>query len=56
MLPRGNNTKMGLGNVKRFVRRIYKAAEKHKKDLEEERREMKRVEQASSSSKFGPFF
>ena len=35
------------GNVERFVRGIYKAGEKHKKDLEEEKREMKRVEQAS---------
>ena len=43
------------GNVERFVRGIYKAGEKHKKDLEEERREMKRVEQASSSSKLGLF-
>ena len=38
------------GNVERFVRGIYKAGEKHKKDLEEEKREMRRVEQASSSS------
>jgi WW domain-binding protein 4 len=37
------------GNVERFVRGIYKAGEKHKKDLEEEQREMRRVEQASSS-------
>ena len=36
------------GNVERFVRGIYKAGEKHKKDLEEEKREMRRVEQASS--------
>ena len=37
------------GNVERFVRGIYKAGEKHKKDLEEEKREMKRVEQASKN-------
>ena len=35
------------GNVERFIRGIYKAGEKHKKDLEEEKREMRRVEQAS---------
>jgi WW domain-binding protein 4 len=35
------------GNVERFIRGIYKAGEKHKKDLEEEKRETKRVEQAS---------
>ena len=35
------------GNVERFIRGIYKAGEKHKKDLEEEKREMKRVEQVS---------
>ena len=33
------------GNVERFIRGIYKAGEKQKKDLEEEKREMKRVEQ-----------
>ena len=37
------------GNVERFVRGIYKAGEKHKKDLEEEKREMRRVEQASKN-------
>jgi WW domain-binding protein 4 len=37
------------GNVERFVRGIYKAGEKNKKDLEEEKREMKRVEQASKN-------
>ena len=37
------------GNVERFVRGIYKAGEKHKKDLEEEKREMRRVEQASKT-------
>src|SRR5258705_11115570 len=33
------------GNVERFVRGIYKAGEKQKKDREEDKREMKRVEQ-----------
>lgn len=33
------------GNVERFIRGIYKAGEKKKKDQEEERREMVRVEQ-----------
>ena len=36
------------GNVERYIRGIYKAGEKHKKDLEEEKQEMKRVEQASN--------
>jgi len=40
------------GNVERFIRGIYKAGEKHKKDLEEEKREMKRVEQASKITFF----
>ena len=40
------------GNVERFVRGIYKAGEKNKKDLEEEKREMKRVEQASQKLVF----
>ncbi|KAF9484436.1 hypothetical protein BDN70DRAFT_849610 [Pholiota conissans] len=38
------------GNVERFIRGIYKAGEKHKKDLEEEKREMKRVEQAAAAA------
>lgn len=33
------------GNVERFIRGIYKTGEKQKKDLEEEKREMRRVEQ-----------
>ena len=33
------------GNLERYIRGIYKAGEKQKKDLEEEKREMKRVEQ-----------
>jgi len=40
------------GNVERFIRGIYKAGEKHKKDLEEEKREMKRVEQANTITYF----
>ena len=32
------------GNVERFVRGLYKAGEKRKQDLEEERREMARIE------------
>ncbi|KAF4621118.1 hypothetical protein D9613_000513 [Agrocybe pediades] len=38
------------GNVERFIRGIYKAGEKHKKDLEEEKREMRRVEQATAAA------
>ncbi|KAF8197924.1 hypothetical protein BJ912DRAFT_845851 [Pholiota molesta] len=38
------------GNVERFIRGIYKAGEKQKKDLEEEKREMKRVEQAAAAA------
>ncbi|KAF8813929.1 hypothetical protein BYT27DRAFT_6363581 [Phlegmacium glaucopus] len=38
------------GNVERFIRGIYKSGEKHKKDLEEEKREMKRVEQAANAA------
>ncbi|KXN90845.1 WW domain-binding protein 4 [Leucoagaricus sp. SymC.cos] len=34
------------GNIERFIRGIYKAGEKKKKDQEEEKREMARVEQA----------
>jgi WW domain-binding protein 4 len=33
------------GNVERFVRGLYKAGEKRKKDAEEEKREMMRIEQ-----------
>jgi len=33
------------GNVERFVRGLYKAGEKRKKDAEEEKREMRRIEQ-----------
>lgn len=36
------------GNVERFVRGLYKAGEKRKQDLEEEKRDMARVEQVSS--------
>ena len=32
------------GNVERFVRGLYKAGEKRKQDLEEEKREMARIE------------
>lgn len=35
------------GNTERFIRGLYKTSEKRKKDLEEEKREMARVEQAS---------
>ncbi|KAF8160670.1 hypothetical protein B0H34DRAFT_653545 [Crassisporium funariophilum] len=38
------------GNVERFIRGIYKQGEKQKKDLEEEKREMKRVEQAANAA------
>jgi len=38
------------GNVERFVRGIYKAGEKRKNDLEEEQREMARVEQAANAA------
>jgi hypothetical protein len=33
------------GNVERFVRGLYKAGEKRKKDADEEKREMRRIEQ-----------
>jgi WW domain-binding protein 4 len=36
------------GNTERFIRGLYKAGEKRQKDLEEEKRDMARVEQASS--------
>ena len=40
------------GNVERFVRNIYKAGEKRKKDAEEEKREMRRIEQVRFYSIF----
>lgn len=36
------------GNVERFVRGLYKEGERRKHDLEEEKREMARVEQVRS--------
>ncbi|KAL0956302.1 hypothetical protein HGRIS_002459 [Hohenbuehelia grisea] len=38
------------GNKERFVRNIYKTGEKRKKDLEEEKREMARVERAAQAA------
>ncbi|ETW80540.1 hypothetical protein HETIRDRAFT_246235, partial [Heterobasidion irregulare TC 32-1] len=38
------------GNKDRFVRGLYKAGEKRKKDLEEEKREMARIEQAAQAA------
>ncbi|KAF5351857.1 hypothetical protein D9756_007705 [Leucocoprinus leucothites] len=38
------------GNVERFIRGIYKTGEKRKKDQEEEKREMARVEQAAQAA------
>ncbi|KAI0335005.1 hypothetical protein GY45DRAFT_1317474 [Cubamyces sp. BRFM 1775] len=38
------------GNVERFVRGLYKAGEKRKQDLEEEKREMARVEKAAQAA------
>ncbi|KAI5120982.1 hypothetical protein M0805_006654 [Coniferiporia weirii] len=38
------------GNTERFVRNLYKQGERRKKDLEEEKREMVRVEQAASAA------
>jgi WW domain-binding protein 4 len=35
------------GNKERFVRGLYKAGEKRKHDLEEEKREMMRIDQVS---------
>ena len=35
------------GNRERFIRNIYKASEKKKKDLEEEKRELARIDQVS---------
>ena len=46
--PSRNHHESGMrhkGNLERFIRGIYKTGEKRKKDLEEERREMARVEQ-----------
>jgi WW domain-binding protein 4 len=37
------------GNQERFVRGLYKEGERRKKDAEEEKREIARVEQVSSS-------
>ena len=42
------------GNVERFVRGLYKAGEKRKKDAEEEKREMRRIEQVRFYSFFTP--
>jgi hypothetical protein len=44
------------GNVERFVRGLYKAGEKRKKDAEEEMREMRRIEQVHLYSFFTPMF
>ncbi|KAI0066125.1 hypothetical protein BV25DRAFT_1504467 [Artomyces pyxidatus] len=38
------------GNVDRFVRGLYKAGEKRKKDADEERREIARIEQAAQAA------
>ncbi|KZT66389.1 hypothetical protein DAEQUDRAFT_652399, partial [Daedalea quercina L-15889] len=38
------------GNVERFVRGLYKEGERRKHDLEEEKREMARVEQATQAA------
>ncbi|KAI0662336.1 hypothetical protein C8Q70DRAFT_1051797 [Cubamyces menziesii] len=38
------------GNVERFVRGLYKSGEKRKQDLEEEKREMARVEKAAQAA------
>ncbi|KAH9036723.1 hypothetical protein EDB83DRAFT_2543534 [Lactarius deliciosus] len=38
------------GNVERFVRGLYKAGEKQKKDAEEEKREMMRIERAANAA------
>ncbi|OJT06967.1 hypothetical protein TRAPUB_2168 [Trametes pubescens] len=38
------------GNVERFVRGLYKAGEKRKHDLEEEKRDMARVEKAAEAA------
>lgn len=44
------------GNVERFVRGLYKAGEKRKKDAEEEKREMRRIEQVPFILFFPPIF
>ncbi|KAF8070700.1 hypothetical protein FPV67DRAFT_1668534 [Lyophyllum atratum] len=38
------------GNVERFIRGLYKTSEKRKKDLEEEKRDMARVDQAAQAA------
>ncbi|KAI9512838.1 hypothetical protein F5148DRAFT_1273461 [Russula earlei] len=38
------------GNVDRFVRGLYKTSEKRKKDADEEKREIRRIEQAAHAS------
>ncbi|KAI0268882.1 hypothetical protein BC834DRAFT_1040162 [Gloeopeniophorella convolvens] len=38
------------GNVERFVRGLYKTGEKRKKEAEEEKREMQRIEQAAGAA------
>ncbi|KAI0744214.1 hypothetical protein C8Q80DRAFT_1185602 [Daedaleopsis nitida] len=38
------------GNVERFVRGLYKAGEKRKQDLDEEKREMVRIEKAAGAA------
>jgi WW domain-binding protein 4 len=43
------------GNVERFVRGLYKAGEKRKKDADEEKREMRRIEQVRPLSFPCPF-
>ncbi|KAH8107996.1 hypothetical protein BXZ70DRAFT_913590 [Cristinia sonorae] len=51
--PSRNHHENGLrhkGNVERFVRGLYKTGEKRKQDLEEEKREMARVEQAAQAA------
>jgi WW domain-binding protein 4 len=40
------------GNVERFVRGLYKAGEKRKKDAEEEKREMMKIERVRFYSFF----
>ena len=41
------------GNVERFVRGLYKAGEKRKQDLEEEKREMARIEKVCRALRLG---
>ena len=41
------------GNVERFVRGLYKAGEKRKADLEEEKREMARIEKVRPALRLG---